>query len=418
MAITAYVGKPRSGKSFSVVKHVIIPSLKQGRHVVTNIPLQVDMLLGDFGGFITQLPKDWYSRDDLMTFIPPGCVLVLDEVWRRWPAGLRQNAARLEDRELLAEHGHRVDDKGNSMRVILVTQDLNQIASFAKTLVDETFRVVKLTKGTYRVDIYEGSVEGERPPKSLLKRQAYGKISKDIYVYYSSATQSVTGDIGDESKADDRGNKFKSPMLIAVLLGTVYLGYSGITGIFSFFDKQAPAKPENAELVNPPPATLERKVVQAVQDRQRGGDPVRSGDSREWSVGGWLGCTVPTEDGSVRPCGASVSGSGTISRTSSVILVSGNGARRIVSMSSCRWIDRDRYVECDVDGLRVTPWTGGQRSGASSPARAVDSAAVSERSGLTTAAATAPHVQAQRVDRQPMAVTVVPDTEYPSRPWR
>ncbi|MFU1923019.1 zonular occludens toxin domain-containing protein, partial [Klebsiella pneumoniae] len=50
MAIDAYVGKPGHGKSYGVVEHVIIPSLKQDRHVVTNIPLEVDMLLMDFGG--------------------------------------------------------------------------------------------------------------------------------------------------------------------------------------------------------------------------------------------------------------------------------------------------------------------------------------------------------------------------------
>ncbi|MCT7418525.1 zonular occludens toxin domain-containing protein [Pseudomonas aeruginosa] len=49
---------PGHGKSYGVVEHVIIPSLKQDRHVVTNIPLEVDMLLMDFGGTIEQLPED------------------------------------------------------------------------------------------------------------------------------------------------------------------------------------------------------------------------------------------------------------------------------------------------------------------------------------------------------------------------
>jgi len=38
MAIDAYTGMPGHGKSYGVVEHVIIPSLKQGRHVVTNTP--------------------------------------------------------------------------------------------------------------------------------------------------------------------------------------------------------------------------------------------------------------------------------------------------------------------------------------------------------------------------------------------
>ncbi|MCT7417836.1 zonular occludens toxin domain-containing protein [Pseudomonas aeruginosa] len=94
MAIDAYVGKPGHGKSYGVVEHVIIPSLKQDRHVVTNIPLEVDMLLMDFGGTIEQLPEDWFEREDLADFAPPGSVLVLDEAlaeearkptMRRWP---------------------------------------------------------------------------------------------------------------------------------------------------------------------------------------------------------------------------------------------------------------------------------------------------------------------------------------------
>ncbi|OPE03923.1 zonular occludens toxin domain-containing protein, partial [Pseudomonas aeruginosa] len=79
------VGKPGHGKSYGVVEHVIIPSLKQDRHVVTNIPLEVDMLLMDFGGTIEQLPENWFEREDLADFAPPGSVLVLDELWRRWP---------------------------------------------------------------------------------------------------------------------------------------------------------------------------------------------------------------------------------------------------------------------------------------------------------------------------------------------
>ncbi|MDL4564916.1 hypothetical protein [Pseudomonas aeruginosa] len=64
--------------------------------MVTNIPLEVDMLLMDFGGTIEQLPEDWFEREDLADFAPPGSVLVLDEfggagqrvrkpMTRRWP---------------------------------------------------------------------------------------------------------------------------------------------------------------------------------------------------------------------------------------------------------------------------------------------------------------------------------------------
>lgn len=86
MAIHAYVGKPGHGKSYGVVEHVVIPSLKQDRHVVTNIPLVIDDLLATYGGRITQLPANWYELSDLAEIIPSGCVAIIDECWRRWPA--------------------------------------------------------------------------------------------------------------------------------------------------------------------------------------------------------------------------------------------------------------------------------------------------------------------------------------------
>ncbi|MCT7417847.1 zonular occludens toxin domain-containing protein [Pseudomonas aeruginosa] len=161
MAIDAYVGKPGHGKSYGVVEHVIIPSLKQDRHVVTNIPLEVDMLLMDFGGTIEQLPEDWFEREDLADFAPPGSVLVLDELWRRWPKGQKTNDAPMADKKLLAEHRHRVDKKNRSMRVVMVTQDLDQLASWATLLVETTYRMVKKSKTMFRVDIYNGVAKGD-----------------------------------------------------------------------------------------------------------------------------------------------------------------------------------------------------------------------------------------------------------------
>ncbi|MCU7813401.1 MAG: hypothetical protein KZQ77_19520, partial [Candidatus Thiodiazotropha sp. (ex Notomyrtea botanica)] len=47
MAIVTYVGLPGSGKSYSVVEHVILPALKNNRTVCTNIPLNKEQLSTD-----------------------------------------------------------------------------------------------------------------------------------------------------------------------------------------------------------------------------------------------------------------------------------------------------------------------------------------------------------------------------------
>jgi zona occludens toxin len=433
MPIDAYVGKPGHGKSYGVVQHVIIPSLKQGRHVVTNIPLQVDMLLEDYPeGRITQLPVDWDKRDDLADLAPPGSVLILDELWRRWPSGLKATAVREQDKALLAEHRHRVDKNNKSMRIVLVTQDLSQIASFARALIEQTYRVVKKTKKAYRVDIYSGAATGDRPPKSQMQRQSFGTYKPEVYRYYKSATQSETGDVGDESKADNRGNIWRSPALWGLVVAIPVLVLPGVWGVHRFFDPEARGLHVQSELVNPPPAAAAPvqqvrasadRVVQAVTGVSvSGAAPM----SATWRVAGWLGCSVPVEGdpSRVKPCGASVTGAGSVSRTSSVVLTDGS-SRRIVPMAECRWIERDLYVLCDVDGERVTPWTGrGAVTKVVDPeasAQAQQSAGRSERSDQRPADAGPLSASVQRPSTPhatATVVTVVPDSEYASRPWR
>lgn len=87
MAIDAYVGLPGSGKTYSVVKFAILPSLKQGRLVITNIPL-TDLAHQDYPDQIRQLPHNWYQDEKLFETVPNGAVVVLDELWRRWPKGM------------------------------------------------------------------------------------------------------------------------------------------------------------------------------------------------------------------------------------------------------------------------------------------------------------------------------------------
>jgi zona occludens toxin len=436
MPIDAYVGKPGHGKSYGVVQHVVIPSLKQNRHVVTNIPLQVDMLLEDFGGNITQLPHDWHTRPDLADLAPPGCVLILDELWRRWPAGLKANNVPEPDKALLAEHRHRVSKDGKSMRVVLVTQDLSQIASFARALIEQTYRVVKKTKKAYRVDIYSGAATGDRPPKTTLQRQAFGTYKPSVYRYYSSATQSESGDVGDESKADNRGNIWRSPALWTMVFVIPLLVFGGVMGLRSYFapilgDKSEPT----AQLVNPPPpgmpefdqpkATIAERVVTATTGQTASGEPL---PSPVWSVSGWLGCTVPVVDdpSQVKPCGPSEQGGRSISRSSNVVLTDGTRSR-IVPMSRCRWIDLDRYVLCDIDGERITPWTGRGAvtkviDSEARPAVSRQSAADGERSDPAAADARGELLpsghQSVGTRAEGPRVTVVADTEYPSRPWR
>lgn len=262
MSISAYVGLPGHGKSYGVVENVIIPALKQGRRVFTNIPFYEDLFIKDFGlapvPFTTkevQDNPDWFTQ----VFIA-GSVLVFDEIWRLWPAGLKANNFLEKHKEFLAEHRHFVGDDGFSTEIYLVTQDLSQVANFPRSLVETTYRMVKrISVGfdkRFRVDIYEGAVTGAKPPASKRVRELHGgKFTEKIYKYYKSHTKSQTGLAGNETRIDQRNNALgRLSIKLGILLFIVAIPFL-IYAFSSVTEKYgAPeVKPETAPQQNPSP---------------------------------------------------------------------------------------------------------------------------------------------------------------------
>ena len=331
MAIHAYVGKPGSGKTSSVVERVVITSLKQGRHVVTNIPLFVDDLLSDFGGTIELLPHDWWERPDLTEFVKNGCVLILDELWRRWPSGQTVQKANINDKSLLAEHRHMVDNKGNSMRVVLVTQDLSQLASWARTLIETTFLITKKSKKFYRIDAYSGVVTGDKPPKSKLIRQIAGKYNSTVFSYYKSATKSQTGDVGDESVADNSGSIFRSYGLWAAVISFVLFIGLGIYGVKSFLSPGSPG-------------VVEPKPNHAASSPKKPSKPLEPPISTAWRLVGFVHPSRPNDS------------SKSIANAFALI-ADNNGNTRYISFTHCRYFPDFTEAFCVVDGYKITNWS-------------------------------------------------------------
>lgn len=398
MAIDAYVGLPGHGKSYGVTEHVIIPSLKQGRKIVTNIPLEEEKLMADFGehgGEIVQLALDWHEMKDLGEVATPGAVLVLDEVWRRWPSGETTVQAKFEDQQLLAEHRHRVDEEGRSMRIVLVTQDLAQISNWVRLLVESTYRISKKSKKFYVVTIYMGAVTGVRPPKSAVLRQVGGRFKKEIFEYYSSATQSETGLVGDESTADGRANILKSIGLWASVGGAVILGILGIIGVSAFFS----SPPEAAV----PPAAEAPEPVVVNQPEVKANDPAENAKaavygkeevplSRLWRVAGFI--------------------NGKGQGVARVALQASGFGTRFVPLADCEFYPSGIDVYCDVDGERITPW-----SGAGAVSTVYGSRPTQAQSSVVPATGANPVIPAEPVTAKKVPVTVVPHVKNGDFEW-
>jgi hypothetical protein len=206
--------------------------------VVTNLPLQRDRLCEDLRvpeSMLREFPTEavQVNPELIMEAAPPGSVLILDEVWRLFPAGLKANQVPEPFKTAFAEHRHRVNEKGESSQIVLVCQDLAQISAFARQLVENTFRTTKLTsigmQKRFRVDVYAGPVSGPNPNTASALRQIPGRYSPDVYKYYESHTQSAAGagTGADERSIDRRANVLKRPLMIAapfVIVALVWFG--------------------------------------------------------------------------------------------------------------------------------------------------------------------------------------------------
>jgi zona occludens toxin len=219
MSITAYVGLPGSGKSYGVTEHVLLPALREQRRVVTNIPLNLSEIEREFpGANVAVVSTDDICKEGWWAALVGGEVVILDEVWRLWPSGMKASQASDEHKSALAEHRHKVGSDGKAQQICLVTQDLAQLSSWVRLLVEETYRAVKLTavgqEKRFRVDIYSGAVTGQAPPESRRIRQVFGEYKSEVYRFYQSHTKSLTGMAGIETKVDRRANLLRSPMII------------------------------------------------------------------------------------------------------------------------------------------------------------------------------------------------------------
>lgn len=453
MALNLYTGDPGSGKSFSVVANVVIPALKKGRHVVTNIPLEAELLVEVFGGRITQLPLDALDDPDLPDLIPNGAVAIIDECWNRWPSGQRISKAPKGDLHWLKEHRHRVDEQGHSMQVVLVTQNPGDLAKWVRDLIAHTFWMTKLEElgmeDKFSVRIFKKAPTGEphKIPKSQLLRVTYGTYDPDVYQYYSSATQSKTKDVGIETAMDKRTSLWRSPGFLFQTIGSPILLLCSIgllVWVANQFTSDAKAKDRQAHkaeviqdpaLVNPlPPGML--PAAASVQEQVEPEPVMIDGKkpSSVWRVAGYIRRGDQQSDRPDDPAGwASNAGYGArpavqrVTRPDQAILTSINGVR-YVPLSSCDPFPDGFNYSCDVDGERATPWSGRMGLTEAVPAAAASGARnvsfeqrEKETSATPSRSAELPRQSLTSASEPPRSgpqIVIIPDSEYASRPWR
>ncbi|MCT7418393.1 hypothetical protein [Pseudomonas aeruginosa] len=287
-------------------------------------------------------------------------VLVLDELWRRWPKGQKTNDAPMADKKLLAEHRHRVDKKNRSMRVVMVTQDLDQLASWATLLVETTYRMVKKSKTMFRVDIYNGVAKGDSPPKSKLLRSTAGRFSLAVspllqvsYAVWKRAVWAMSRRPIPVARSCDPGASGELVGLIVVCLSV------GVPG-----DRPVLPPPQPKQASAPTPATKVVEQAQPVAAPQGGAMQAVYGTSSNgpvpsaiWRIAGYVHAGLGRAEAWPSKDGYNAEPDRPISKTSR-----GAGVRRwrtrFWPIEKCRFFEQTPDLYCDIDGERVTFWTG------------------------------------------------------------
>jgi len=353
MSIKSYVGRMGSGKTYEVVASVIVPALARGRRVVSNIAgLDLDEIRGllveqgvpfeKIGVLVlvnhadVLLPEFWRTDKDQAegfdSFIQPGDLVALDEIWRFWEGFANR---KMPDRVMNFFRMHRHfthPETGVACDVALITQDVMDISRKVRAVVEETYGMEKLTAigstKRYRVDVFQGTRTTRRPLRQLQR-----EYDPRYFPLYSSHSQKKEGDADAvEENIDSRGNILKGALFKIVLpLGALAMA-GAVWLVWGFFHP----------VQKPAAAQLDAK-----------GKPVAAGAAASASQAK----TSPDVSSEWRAAGFVLDSSG-----SSVVLVDGRRVRVVQNPPGLR-ITLGSVEMILPSGEAVTSWGGHQSSG-------------------------------------------------------
>ena len=306
MSIKAYVGRMGSGKSYEVVSVVILGAIRRGRRVVSNIAglnyeamvelLEAEGMSRDSLGQLVQVehaqvlePTFWRTDKDaelgVEAFIQPGDLVALDEVWRFWSgfAAKGDDNSKRPERVMNFYRMHRHfthPETGVACDVALITQDVMDISRQVRAVIEETYRMEKLTAigstKRYRVDVFQGGKISRAPLRQLQR-----SYDPRYFPLYSSHSQKKEGAAdAREENIDGRGNILRGALFKIIIPVGLLVGLGAVYVVMSFFKPKEPPKQADAK-------KDEKQVSHAKQDDAKREDRRHADVSDAWRVVGW-----------------------------------------------------------------------------------------------------------------------------------
>ena len=340
MPINAYTGLMGSGKSYEVVANVIVPAVRDGRRVVTNvdgidgpaIQAYCNEMWGtplDRCGEVVHCRNEDVAKPDFFpygtdidTFVRPGDLVCIDEAYRFWGVGTK---ICREHAIFFREHRHYVDAETKiACDLVLMTQDIGDLNRTLKVVVELTARTTKLKSvglhKAYKLEMWEGYRTAEKSRLSIMNK----RYDPAIFPLYSS----YKGGAGTEVQVDGRQNILKQPKMILMFLAPVVLLALTIFMLSRFFG-------HHAKSAEPAAASPSIATTDAAAAAPAVSSAARPALSSAWALAG-----------TIRTGGHTW------------VVLRGEGGRVRLEHPSMFAFDGDEPLAGTVDGERVTRFSG------------------------------------------------------------
>lgn len=265
--IYALVGRPRSGKSYEAVVFHIIPAIKAGRQVITNIPVNIERIRKVFGDKADLIEvregkfNDYGAKERPFTH-PEDYQTEWRNEQNQGPLFLIDEAHMVLGRQLHNEilyfysmHGH------HGIDIILVTQNLRKIHKDIKDMIEMTYYCVKNTHlGTDKTYTRKNFLGSETKNPVFEETRTYDKNYFPFYQSHTASSSAVTEAQATDTKSvyDTWQYKLGKVFVFGGILYLIVLGFMMFSG-----DDEGDAASQPTEQTETQPseanATNERK---------------------------------------------------------------------------------------------------------------------------------------------------------------
>lgn len=241
--LVLHEGLPGSGKSYAAIQDHLLPCVKSGRKVYTNIKGINHERIAKLCGIELAAALDlvriipWEETKNAAKLVENDSFVILDELQDFWPAS--NKPLKFEDSEFVTQHRQR------GLELLILTQDSKSIHSIWRQRIERKLEFVNRDAigkpKEYIVRSFNAAGKDSRGNQTYqLISSDNGTYKPEIYACYTSHAPNVTN---TEKTKDKRFNVFKSSAFVIWIPAAFIVAFIGIGYLWSFFHPTAKAAP-------------------------------------------------------------------------------------------------------------------------------------------------------------------------------